>query len=95
VSLKIEALDKAEINRLGRLMVLSFTAFWLQGGFCPRLCHDVVPVGRYDEVIFEMALQADDLFPLAVCARAAIFRRTSDLVVAGDVYHARIVNLAN
>ena len=34
---KVEALDKAEINRLGRLVVLSLTGFLAAGGFCRAL----------------------------------------------------------
>jgi hypothetical protein len=45
---RIEAVDKAEVNRLGRLLVLSLTGFLVAGWFSlALLCHDVLPVGGH------------------------------------------------
>lgn len=58
VSRKIEALDKAEINRLGQLMVLSFTGFLVAGWFLSRaFVTTLFLLGGMTEVIFEMALR--------------------------------------
>ena len=43
---KIETLDKAEVNQLGRLLLLSFTGFLVAGWFLSRaLCDDFLSVG--------------------------------------------------
>ena len=58
VSRKIEALDKAEINRLGQLMVVSFTGFLVAGWFLSRaFVTTLFLLGGMTEVIFEMALR--------------------------------------
>ena len=61
---KVEVLDKAEINRLGRLMVLSFTGFLVAAWFLSRaFVMTLFLLGGMVEVIFEMALQRGMIAP--------------------------------
>jgi O-antigen ligase len=54
----VEVLDKAEINRLGRLMILSFTGFFVTGWFLSRAyVMTLFLLGGMTETIYEMALQ--------------------------------------
>jgi hypothetical protein len=54
---KDEAVDKAEINRLGRLLVLSFTGFLIAGWFLSRaFVMTFFLLGGIAEVIYEIAL---------------------------------------
>jgi hypothetical protein len=54
---KIESLDKAEINRLGRLMLLSLTGFLVAGWFLSRaFVVTLFMLGGMAEVVFQMAL---------------------------------------
>jgi hypothetical protein len=53
-----ENLDKTEINRLGRLMILSFTGFLVAAWFLSRaFVMTLFLLGGMVEVIFEMALR--------------------------------------
>jgi hypothetical protein len=55
---KVEAVNKAEINHLGRLLVLSLTGFLVTGWFLSRaFVMTFFMLGGMTEVIFEMALQ--------------------------------------
>lgn len=55
---KIEALDKTEVNRMGRLMVLSLTGFLVSGMFLSRAwVMTLFLLGGMAEVVFQMALQ--------------------------------------
>jgi O-antigen ligase len=61
---KVELLDKEEINRLGRLMVLSLTGFLVAGWFLSRAyVLTLFLLGGMTEVIFEMALQRGMISP--------------------------------
>ena len=61
---KIEALDKAEINRLGRLMVLSLTGFLVAGMFLSRAyVMTFFLLGGMTEAVYEMALRRGMVAP--------------------------------
>jgi hypothetical protein len=55
---KMEALDKVEINRLGRLLLLSLTGYLVAGWFLSRaFVMTFFLLGGMSEVVFEMARQ--------------------------------------
>jgi O-antigen ligase len=61
---KIEELDKAEVNRLGRLMVLSLTGFAVTAWFLSRaFVLTLFLLGGMAEVVFQMALQRGMIAP--------------------------------
>jgi hypothetical protein len=61
---KIEVVDKAEVNRLGRLLVLSFTGFLVAGWFLSRsYVMTFFLLGGMVEVVYEMALQRGMIAP--------------------------------
>jgi hypothetical protein len=61
---KAEILDKAEVNRLGRLLVLSLTGFLVQGLFLSRaFVLTFFLLGGMTEVIFDMALRRGMIAP--------------------------------
>jgi hypothetical protein len=60
----MEAIDKAEINRLGRLMVLSLTGFLVAAWFLTRAYVMMFfLLGGMAEVVFEMALERGMIAP--------------------------------
>ena len=85
---KIEAVDKAEVNRLGRLLVLSLTGFLVAGWFLSRaFVMTFFLFGGMAEVVYEMALQRGMIAPRLPFARAAICCRIGDLTGIADVHH--------
>jgi hypothetical protein len=71
---KIMAVDKAEINRLGRLLVLSFTGFLVAGWFLSRaFVMTFFLLGGVTEVIYEMAFCRGMIAPRLPFARVLIF----------------------
>jgi O-Antigen ligase len=67
---KIEAVDKAEINRLGRLLVLSLTGFLVAGWFLSRAyVMTFFLLGGMVEVVYEMALRRGMIAPRLRMAR--------------------------
>jgi O-antigen ligase len=69
---KIEVVDKAEINRLGRLLILSFTGFLVAGWFLSRAyVLTFFLLGGIAEVIYEMALRRGMVAPRLPFARVA------------------------
>jgi O-antigen ligase len=69
---KIETLDKAEINRLGRLLVLSLTGFLVAGWFLSRaFVMTFFLLGGMVEVVYEMALRREMIAPRLRLARVA------------------------
>ncbi len=67
---KIEAVDKAEVNRLGRLLVLSLTGFLVAGWFLSRaFVMTYFLLGGMVEVVFEMALRRGMIAPRLRLAR--------------------------
>jgi hypothetical protein len=67
---KIEMLDKSEINRLGRLLVLSFTGYFVTAWFLSRAyVLTLFLLGGMAEVVFQMALQRGMIPPRLRLAR--------------------------
>ena len=97
VSRKIEALDKAEINRLGRLMVLSFTGFMVAGWFLSRaFVTTLFLLGGMTEVIFEMALQRGMISSRLPFARVLRYSGALAILLLLVMYiMLRIVNLTH
>ena len=73
----VEEVDKAEVNRLGRLMVLSLTGFLAAGWFLSRaFVMTFFLLGGMAEVVFEMAFRREVIAPrmglLRVLPRAGV-----------------------
>jgi O-antigen ligase len=67
---KIEAIDKAEVNHLGRLLMLSLTGFLVAGWFLSRaFVMTFFLLGGMAEVAFEMALRRGMVVPRLRLAR--------------------------
>jgi hypothetical protein len=67
---KMEVIDKAEVNHLGRLMVLSLTGFLVAGWFLSRaFIMTFFLLGGMVEVVYEMALQRGMIAPRLPLAR--------------------------
>jgi hypothetical protein len=67
---KVETVDKAEINRLGRLLLLSLTGFLVAGFFLSRaFVLTFFLLGGMVEVVYEMALQRGMIAPRMRLAR--------------------------
>jgi O-antigen ligase len=67
---KIEEIDKAEINRMGRLLLLSLTGFLVAGWFLSRaFVMTFFLLGGMAEVVFEMALRRGMVAPRLRLAR--------------------------
>jgi hypothetical protein len=61
---KIEAVDKADVNRLGSLLVLSLTGFLVAGWFLSRaFVMTLFLLGGMSEVVYEMALRRGMIAP--------------------------------
>jgi O-antigen ligase len=61
---KIQEIDKAEVNRIGRLLVLSLTGFLVGGWFLSRaFVLTLFLLGGMAEVVYEMALQRGMIAP--------------------------------
>jgi hypothetical protein len=60
----IETIDKAEINRLGRLLILSLTGFLVAAWFLSRaFVMTLFLLGGIVEVVYQMALQRGMIAP--------------------------------
>jgi O-antigen ligase len=71
---KIETVDKAEINRLGHLLILSLTGFLVAGWFLSRaFVMTFFLLGGMVEVVYEMALQRGMIAPRLRLARVLPF----------------------
>ena len=67
---QIEALDKADISRLGQLILLSLTGFLVAGMFLSRAyVLTLFLLGGMAEVVFEMALRRGMIAPRLPLAR--------------------------
>jgi O-antigen ligase len=67
---KHEVIDKAEINRLGRLLVMSLTGFLVTGWFLSRaMVLTLFLLGGMVEVVYEMALRRGMVAPRLSLAR--------------------------
>ena len=97
MSRKIEALDKGEINRIGRLMVLSFTGFLVAGWFLSRAyVMTLFLLGGMTEVIFEMALQRGMIPPRLPFGRVVRYAGGMAISMVLVMYvMLRIVNLTH
>ena len=61
---KIEYIDKAEVNRLGRLLIMSLTGFLVAGWFLSRaFVMTLFLLGGIIEAVFEMALRRGMIAP--------------------------------
>ena len=70
VARKIEAIDKAEVNRLGRLLVMSLTGTLVAGWFLSRAyVMTLFLLGGMVEVVYEMALRREMIAPRLSLAR--------------------------
>jgi hypothetical protein len=66
----MEVIDKAEINRLGRLLILSLTGFLVAGWFLSRaFVMTFFLLGGMVEVVYEMALRQGMVAPRLRLAR--------------------------
>jgi O-antigen ligase len=66
-----ESIDKIEVNRIGRLLVLSLTGFLVAGWFLSRAyIMTFFLIGGMVEVVYEMALQQGMIAPRQPFARA-------------------------
>jgi O-antigen ligase len=71
---RVEEVDKAEINRLGRLVVLSLTGFLAAGWFLSRAyVMTFFLLGGICEVVLEMALERKMVAPRLPLARTLIY----------------------
>jgi hypothetical protein len=78
---KAEIIDKTEINRLGRLLVLSFTGFLVAGWFLSRAyVMTYFLLGGMVEVVYEMALQRGMIAPRQRITRVLVF--SGELAIA-------------
>lgn len=70
MAVESSALEKAEVNRLGRLLVLSFTGFIVTGWFLSRAyVLTLFLLGGLTEVVFQMALDRGMISPRLPFAR--------------------------
>jgi O-antigen ligase len=68
------ALDKAEVNRLGRLLVLSLTGFLVSGWFLSRaLVLTLFLLGGVVEVVYQMALERGMIAPRLRLTRVLLY----------------------
>ena len=71
---RIEAIDKADINRLGRLLVLSLTGFLVQGMFLSRsFVLTLFLLGGMVEVVYETALRQGMIAPRMRLGRVLLY----------------------
>jgi hypothetical protein len=78
---KSTAIDKAEVNRLGRLVVLSLTGFLVAGWFLSRaFTMTFFLLGGVGEAVFQMALQRGMIAPRMPLAR--VLRLSGGLTIA-------------
>jgi O-antigen ligase len=71
---RYEVIDKAEINRYGRLLVLSFTGFLVAGWFLSRAyVMTFFLLGGMVEAVYEMALRRGMIAPRLKMARVFLY----------------------
>jgi hypothetical protein len=84
---KVQTVDKAEVNRLGRLVVLSLTGFLVSGWFLSRaFTMTLFLLGGIVEVVFEMALQRGMIAPLMLFARVLRYAGGFAIILVMVVY---------
>jgi O-antigen ligase len=94
---KVQALDKAEINRLGRLLVLSLTGFLVAAWFLSRAyVMTFFLLGGMAEVVFQMALDRGMIAPRLPLARTLVYAGVLMISLLAAMYVLlRIVNLTH
>jgi O-antigen ligase len=94
---KVEVFDKVEINRLGRLMVLSLTGFLVAAWFLSRAyVMTFFLLGGMAEVVFQMALDRGMIAPRLPLARALMYAGGLAISLLLAMYVLlRIVNLTH
>jgi len=97
VSRKIEEVDKAEVNRLGRLLVLSLIGFLVAGWFLSRaFAMTFFLLGGVAEVVYEMALRRGMIAPRLPLARVLPYAGGLAISLILVMYFMlRIVNLTH
>jgi len=71
---KIEAVDKADVNRLGRLLILSLTGFLVAGWFLSRaFVMTLYLLGGMTEVVYGMALRRGMIAPRLRLSRVLVY----------------------
>jgi hypothetical protein len=92
---KIEVIDKAEINHLGRLMILSLTGFLVAGWFLSRaFVMTLFLLGGMVEVVYEMALRRGMVVPRLRLARVLPYSGILAVLLVLMMYvMLRIVNM--
>jgi hypothetical protein len=74
VERKIETVDKTDINRMGRMLILSLTGFLVTGWFLSRAyVMTLFLLGGMVEVVFQMALQRSMVSPRWPLFRVMLF----------------------
>jgi hypothetical protein len=97
VTRKIEAVDKAEVNRFGRLLFLSLTGFLVAGWFLSRaFVMTLYMLAGMAEVVYEMALLRGMIAPRLRLSRVLVYAAglAVSLVIAMYVM-LRTVNLTH
>lgn len=91
----VEALDKAEINRLGHLMVLSLAGFLVAGWFLSRaFAMTFFLLGGMAEVVFEMALERGMIASRMSLLRTLLYGGATAVSLLTLVYLSlRVLNL--
>jgi hypothetical protein len=91
----IEMIDKDEVNRLGRLLVLSFTGFLIAGWFLSRAyVMTFFMLGGIVEVVYEMGLQRGMIAPRLRLTRSLFYAGVLAIALVFMVYiMLRITNL--
>jgi hypothetical protein len=94
---KIEALDKAEFNRLGRLVVLSLTGFLVAGLFLSRAyVLTLFLLGGIAEAVYEMALRRGMIAPRLQLARVLLYTFGLAILLVIFMYvMVRVLNLVH
>ncbi|HEV2485796.1 MAG TPA: O-antigen ligase family protein [Terracidiphilus sp.] len=92
---RIEHLDKEEINRLGRLMVLSLIGFLVAGWFLSRaFVMTLFLLGGMTEAIYEMAVQRGMIAPRLPLNRVLLYSAAlAGLLILVMYVMVRILNL--
>ena len=92
---KIAAVDKAEINHLGRLVLLSLTGFLVAGWFLSRaFVVTLFLLGGIAEVVYEMALERGMIAPRLRLSRLLLYAGALAISVIPLMYiMLRTVNL--
>jgi hypothetical protein len=92
---KIEVVDKAEINRMGRLLVLSLTGFLVAGMFLSRaFVMTLFLLGGMVEIVFQAALERGMIAPRLPLQRVLLYACVLSISLVLMMYvTVRILNL--